>query len=1378
MNQNPNNKKPGLEKDELEFKIEDLSIDDAKVDVKINSSFQTDAAITENEDENTQDNNDESLVESDDQDQTDQNEIEDIQDNADEIDNEEENLDELDDQDQTDQNESEGIKDNSDENVNDDKNSDESGDQNQTDQNESEGIKDNSDENVNDDKNLDESGDQDQTNQDENKDEDTQNNADKKDNTNQNLDESKTDETQNDKKDGSNSDKPHKADDKNEQLNNPNSSSGNNDAKKNNQSDNNAQPKTGLDKKRDDLKNKWDNRPKNAKDMKDRIKNGAKNHAKNMVNNAKEGAKNGFKNSDLGQSIDKAKNAVDKGKKVANGAKKAGKTVAKAGKVAAKGAAKAAQGLIKLFISALPWSAIILLIVIIIGGLILLFATFSPGIGGDVKEDDNLEKNYSKVDQKTLKKLQDLADKYPNADPTLAMATVLYPYFDTLWDGNVDSLISLDNNNNDAEEEPSDEVGDEDIGDDIEKEESDEEDDDIYLEPFRRRSVRKKFKKALKLIDGKTNSTSSSGTTYLTPINSFSGTKYDNLSDKDITYIAKLCQREQGSAEGAAAEASLIANRYELFGKKFGNIADYVKDSGWWNTGVSFATPSASVMEAVKDVLLNGNRTLPPYVDEHDCISCGFNSYDIKKIVTNGEVITNKSELKNHNNYVQDQTVIYNRYGSIYTFYTFPTKTSDPFGYTSSSYNKANRGNTEPNYNIVNKQTTTSNDEDDSLEYTDALYDALNEYFNWDGGYWTYSGESFNGYKKMFKSVDKDDYEELARAIVRDLMEKKNWFVDYFYDNKTCSSTYESAGTVEVDQLLKGNVLIDVKVSSCKNDIDSCESMYSEPIPFEKYVKGVAYEEIGVNANSDIEKVKAQMLAIKSYTLGRRTATVDSNGNYVIKMRANTNDQDYCDIDIGCSSGATIVSESSAKREPVNEQTRSKLDEAWNVISSVYIYDDKNQKTAGAYCQDRSGSCSFCSKGTCLSHTELNSFKSTDYMSIIADQYSSYKVINIQDNVANLMVSSPLSCEGVNNDGSCGIPDNSFVYYDQKDYTDAFCGRTDGSSIKTSGCGVTSMAMVIANLTDEKNITPVDTMNEAYSGNYCGTGIIGTNSAYFSAAAKKHGLTYEQLSVDKAGLQKAETILRSGGLIIANVNSASPFTNSGHYIVIRKINSEGKVYVGDPNHREFYNTTYSLSSFINGWISPGHAWFAFTSGKSKEIVEKYCSTSVDNTNGQFASNNRKSGVHSGQCIEYVEQRAIDIIKSAKVGYDGIINRYKYTKIWSERNFGGAKCALQYATICTDRTKPSRMKKLFKTSNDYTKPQAGAVIVWDGDERSPYGHVAIIEKVNDDGTVLVGQSNWCKRNCEKFSTNVLTLNQIKKYGTHDFIGYIYLLQPIK
>ena len=162
------------------------------------------------------------------------------------------------------------------------------------------------------------------------------------------------------------------------------------------------------------------------------------------------------------------------------------------------------------------------------------------------------------------------------------------------------------------------------------------------------------------------------------------GKKY-NLSENELKDIAKICQREQGSAKGAAWEASLMANRFELFGSKYGNLHNYVLNCKWWapaNNG-SYKTTNlkSDVLNSVRQVLINGQRQVPLYVDEHDWTG------DITKIVTNGKTQSGNA-IKNHSNFKKDTTVIYNRMGAIYTYFGHATASSDPFGYTKTAKNK------------------------------------------------------------------------------------------------------------------------------------------------------------------------------------------------------------------------------------------------------------------------------------------------------------------------------------------------------------------------------------------------------------------------------------------------------------------------------------------------------------------------------------------------------------------------------------------------------------------------------------------------------------------------------------------------------------------
>ena len=148
-----------------------------------------------------------------------------------------------------------------------------------------------------------------------------------------------------------------------------------------------------------------------------------------------------------------------------------------------------------------------------------------------------------------------------------------------------------------------------------------------------------------------------------------------NLTEQQIRGIANIVLHEQGTIAGWYAEASQIANLAE---RKYGGDPIKAVCSGWYAKGTSrykAGTNNKAVIEIVRRVLCEGFRTLPRYVDEHDCLS------DISSVTENGRnVKSNKAAWKPHT------TIIKNRMSSKYYFYDFPGgyKTSvDPFGYTS-----------------------------------------------------------------------------------------------------------------------------------------------------------------------------------------------------------------------------------------------------------------------------------------------------------------------------------------------------------------------------------------------------------------------------------------------------------------------------------------------------------------------------------------------------------------------------------------------------------------------------------------------------------------------------------------------------------------------
>ena len=157
------------------------------------------------------------------------------------------------------------------------------------------------------------------------------------------------------------------------------------------------------------------------------------------------------------------------------------------------------------------------------------------------------------------------------------------------------------------------------------------------------------------------------------------------LTETQIRHLAIICYREQGENDaGVRACASHMCNYYENWQKKnFKDVYECTFGSGWYWTKSKnekwiqeHPNVPQAIIEAVRDVIVNGNRTLPEYVDEYDCLS------DIKSASNNGVIIF-KSDRKQ---YKKDVTKIQNVYGSTYTFYCFPDGadgTTDAFGYIS-----------------------------------------------------------------------------------------------------------------------------------------------------------------------------------------------------------------------------------------------------------------------------------------------------------------------------------------------------------------------------------------------------------------------------------------------------------------------------------------------------------------------------------------------------------------------------------------------------------------------------------------------------------------------------------------------------------------------
>lgn len=152
-----------------------------------------------------------------------------------------------------------------------------------------------------------------------------------------------------------------------------------------------------------------------------------------------------------------------------------------------------------------------------------------------------------------------------------------------------------------------------------------------------------------------------------------------------------------------------------------------------------------------------------------------------------------------------------------------------------------------------------------------------------------------------------------------------------------------------------------IKVRLYKNN--NYDLVYSDDrlIDFEKYILGVAYQEVGAeNSTASENYFKAGAIAARSYALTRGSGMdaeelkiTEENGYIVINIRQTTYDQAYCDPDEGyvssgqlsnCSAGKPRLAADSYYRKWAKEVEGLVLvDTSGNVVSTGYGSGDQNK---------------------------------------------------------------------------------------------------------------------------------------------------------------------------------------------------------------------------------------------------------------------------------------------------------------------------------------------------------------------------------------------------------------------------------------------------
>lgn len=144
---------------------------------------------------------------------------------------------------------------------------------------------------------------------------------------------------------------------------------------------------------------------------------------------------------------------------------------------------------------------------------------------------------------------------------------------------------------------------------------------------------------------------------------------------------------------------------------------------------------------------------------------------------------------------------------------------------------------------------------------------------------------------------------------------------------------------------------------------------------------------------------------------------------------------------------------------------------------------------------------------------------------------------------------------------------NEVPLYFQTDYPHT---RYGNGTIATSGCSVTSLAMVASFMTNHEYY-PYEIVEYCshFNGNHM--------------ERLEYGSDLLQLSWRKAeNFHVALQALRNGSVVIALMNEQSIFTTGQHFIVLTGINEAGKITVNDPNEKN-YSHWQLKNGFIEGF---------------------------------------------------------------------------------------------------------------------------------------------------------------------------------------------------
>ena len=388
------------------------------------------------------------------------------------------------------------------------------------------------------------------------------------------------------------------------------------------------------------------------------------------------------------------------------------------------------------------------------------------------------------------------------------------------------------------------------------------------------------------------------------------------------------------------------------------------------------------------------------------------------------------------------------------------------------------------------------------------------------------------------------------RDYYKDLLQENNNNFEEILDN-----IFDFAKEVDEFEIADNTVITDETKVTVIESKDEPKSK-AKTMPMSEYISSSIYATTSNLDNS--EMIKAYTIAYSTNIIAKnKKLTVDANNASMIGT--------VCSVNEGCSydSNGKLVSGPGERtsqnsmyynggyyyHRPLSSSESSSLTKSINnVYGNVLVSSDGTYPTLDL---DKLGGLG-------------------DYKTILKSSYGDYTIKNIGENSYIL-------------DGSYGDKKvlTKVVFYDQGDYvSNSFCGLKN-ETIKSSGCGVTSMAMLTSTYENNNKYTPLYMNNEATKKGLCGAGS-GTSQSFFGKEAAT--LNYKYLGggkYDKSLLNMVLKHLSQGHLVIVRIGPGH-FTGGGHYMVLGGVDPETKkVYVYDPNNAS--NVKYRKTG--NGWYS-------------------------------------------------------------------------------------------------------------------------------------------------------------------------------------------------